>query len=350
MSAVKAAFESQSRACAKLGSPFMARLMALAADRLRPGTAVADRVLGWQGDPSANADSVPLRFAGALHALKRSGAGTLAQVYPPAEASDDSLWSGVEAAMADHSAFLLDRLDLPPQTNEVRRSAAVTPALHIVANRFGLPIDLVEVGCSAGLNLRGDRFHLKAGDAAYGPPEAPVQLAPDWTGDAPPAAELRIASRTGLDLNPLDPAREADRLVSYIWPDQPDRIARTQAAIDIASSTPADLVRTDAVDWLEQNLRPRDGRASFLFHTIAWQYLPEPARLRGDAAIAAAGAMARENAPLARFAMEAAGPYASLSLQLWPGAVILPLGRADYHGRWIAWGDAASARERSDGD
>ena len=73
MSAVRAAFRDQARSCAALGSPFMARLMDLTAERLRPGTAVADRLLGWPGDVTSSGQSVPLRFAGALHAMKRVG-------------------------------------------------------------------------------------------------------------------------------------------------------------------------------------------------------------------------------------------------------------------------------------
>jgi len=66
---VRAAFAGQARACARLGSPFMHRLMNLAAERLRRTTPVACRVLDWPGDVSANGASVPLRLAAALHAL-----------------------------------------------------------------------------------------------------------------------------------------------------------------------------------------------------------------------------------------------------------------------------------------
>ena len=63
------AFRSQSRSCANLGSPFMARLFDLLADRLRPGNPVADHLLNWRGDISPTGHSLPLRLAGALHRL-----------------------------------------------------------------------------------------------------------------------------------------------------------------------------------------------------------------------------------------------------------------------------------------
>ena len=48
---VREAFRRQAEVCAEMGSPFTARVCDLAADRLAAGDAVADRVLGWPGDP-----------------------------------------------------------------------------------------------------------------------------------------------------------------------------------------------------------------------------------------------------------------------------------------------------------
>jgi hypothetical protein len=84
MSAVRDAFRRQAEVCADMGSPFTARLCALAAERLAPGGPVPDRVLDWPGDPSGRADALPLRLAGALHALVLEGRDpALAAAYPP---------------------------------------------------------------------------------------------------------------------------------------------------------------------------------------------------------------------------------------------------------------------------
>ena len=334
--AVRDAFAAQARGCAKLGSPFMGRLMALFAARLTAGSPVADLVLGWTGNPRSEADSVPLRLAGALHALKRSGHPALTSVYPPHQVDDETLWSTVTATLEAEEEFLLERLSNPPQTNEVRRASALIPTLHLLDRRYGLPIRLIEIGTSAGLNLRADQFRQETGSASYGPKDAPVRLAPGWQGPTPAPSTPQIAERIGIDLRPLDPARDADRLLSYIWPDQPDRLAWTEAAIGLATLHPAQLIAADAVDWLH-GLTLEAGRLTLLFHTIAWQYLPGDARAEGERLIGATGALATDAAPLARFSMEAAGPSAALTLQLWPGKVMLDLGRADYHGRWIEW-------------
>lgn len=67
------AFASQSRSCAALGSPLMERLMRLLGEGWQPEGALAERLGGWKGDLSSSGHSVPLRIAGALHALVRAG-------------------------------------------------------------------------------------------------------------------------------------------------------------------------------------------------------------------------------------------------------------------------------------
>ena len=77
-------FRHQAQVCAALGSPFVAQLMQLLADRLTPGDLVSDALFNWPGDRSASGASVPLRLAGGLHMLvlcdKDPG---LKSIYPP---------------------------------------------------------------------------------------------------------------------------------------------------------------------------------------------------------------------------------------------------------------------------
>lgn len=339
---VRASFAEQAPIMAHLGSPFMARLMRLLAKRLVPGTPVTDRLLDWPGDPRAAADNLSMRLAGGLHALVISGvAPELAAVYPPQQVDDEILWSGLSTVFETRSDQLLPWLDRPPQTNEIRRAAAVIPALHLVAGATGLPLALWEIGCSAGLTLRAESFHLETGAASFGPANADLRLTPDWQGTSPAPATLEVIERRGVDLAPMDPADPSHRLrlLSYLWADQPARRKLTEAAMTEAARLPAHVDRADALDWLAEWLprRPRSA-VTFLFHTIAWQYLPPEARARGEALIAAEGARATWKAPLARFGMEGdGGKDAALTLQLWPGALRLPLGRADFHGRAVSW-------------
>lgn len=338
---VRHAFLDQAKSCETLGSPFNARLCRLAAERLTDDGPVAHRILSWQGDTTSGGDSVPLRLAGTLHALVLNGLNpALAAAYPPHHVEDDTLWAAVSSALRHNEAFIQERLNSAPQTNEVRRSSALLPGFLTIASLFDLPLKLSEVGASAGLNLQWDRYAYQLGDFLWGGGSS-VVLAPEWQGTAPPSATLTVAERAGCDLNPLDPTSRDDqmRLFAYIWPDQTDRLERTRAALGIAASNHLGVVRADAIDWLKNRLaEPHDGQAHVVYHSVAWQYLPEKLKAEGEALIAHAGARATELAPFARLQMEADDkPGACLSLQIWPTGEKREIGRADFHGRWIKW-------------
>lgn len=338
------AFRAQARACRDLGSPFTARLCNLIADRLSADTPVGAHITAWPGDPGPAGASVPLRLAGTLNRLRLSGDPTLTPAWPPHDVSDTALWQAVHTTLATRAAEIIDGLASPPQTNEVRRSAALILAAHWLAARHPLPLILSEAGSSAGLNLMFDHFALATPDGPRGATAPALTLTPDWRGHAPPPpAPITVADRRGTDLSPLNPRDPAHRLrlMSYIWPDQPDRVALTTSAIAIADVA---VDRADAVDWLPARLSvPHPGHLHLIFHTIAWQYLPSVAQAEGNAIIAAAGRRATPQAPLARFGMEGDGqsPGAALTLTLWDGTTqdgtAFPVGRIDYHGRWVDW-------------
>lgn len=331
------AFRAQAQSCEALGSPFMARLMNLMADRLTPGHGlVAARLFGWAGDPSSRKDSLPLRLAGGLHTLRLNGEAGLAAVYPPNDATDDALWDAVSAAMRDEATFLLHWIERAPQTNEVRRAATFRAAGQWLTARYGLPLELRELGAAAGLNLWWDRFALRIGDRHFGPEAPALTLSPDWDGVLLPDAEPVIADRRGVDLAPLSPRADALHLRAYLWPDQRDRLARTDRALSLP---PAPVDRADAADWLEGMDPPSTDQVRFICHSVAWQYFPETVQARATAAIEAIGRLATARAPVAWFSMEAEddGPGAVLRLRLWPGDTIHHAGRADFHGRWVQW-------------
>ena len=263
----------------------------------------------------------------------------LQAVYPPVAVDDTTLRRAVLRALDTHAGFLTDWVQSAPQTNEVRRSAALIAGAHWIAARHPLPFVTSELGASAGLNLNWDRFALSIDDQIYGPADPVLTLTPDWDGPLPPRAEVIVTDRRGVDLNPLDSTDpdQALRLFSYLWPDQPHRMELTRAAI-AARIIPVDS--GDAVTWLADRLQDRHpGHTHLIYHTIAWQYFPTEAQATGKALIEAAGANATEDAPLAWLRMEHDGDAAGagLTLRLWPGDHRITLGRADFHGRWITW-------------
>ena len=337
------AFLDQARSNRGLGSPFTAKVLTLLSKRLTPGTPVVDRMLHWHGDISNRGASLPLRLLGGLHALVLTGAcPELIACYPPNDGpGEDKLGAALDVALENHVQPLMDWLDHPPQTNEVRRSAVMISGAHWLAAKFGISDFVVsELGAAAGLNLMWDRFRLDLAWGVIGPRASPVLLDPDWRGPPPPAAEVSIIDRRGVDIAPLDPHDPGDalRLVSYLWPDQPWRIERARAAIEMCDAAVDD---TDTCDWLRERLAtPRPGAIHLVTHTVAWQYFPEATREGCLAALEEAGARATADAPLARLSMEGderKGEGAPIELTIWPGGHKLGLGRVDFHGRWIDW-------------
>ncbi|MFW5641329.1 MAG: DUF2332 domain-containing protein [Roseicyclus sp.] len=346
---VRGAFRSQGRSCAGLGSPFMGRLMPMIGARLTAGTGVGARVLSWRGDVGPGGQSVPLRLAGALHGLVLDGTDRgLAAVYPPNGASDDALRAAVAGALQRHEARIMAWLDAPPQTNEIRRAVALHPAVWWLCRVIGGTPDLVlsELGASAGLNLHFDRYAIATPGGIAGPAEAVIRLAPDWRGaPLPPAAMGPVTDRRGVDRHPVDVTDPAAalRLLAYLWPDQPERLARTRAAFALVAAPPD---RGDAAPWLAGRLS--DWRATaparpslhVVFNTIAWQYFTPETQAACAAALETAGAHATPGKALAHVALEADGRRdgAALTLRLWPQAPEPRLlARVDFHGRWVDW-------------
>jgi hypothetical protein len=343
MQPVRQHFRDQAEACLQLGSPFTAMLLAMAADRLDQTSAVGRAILGWPGDPKA--DALALRFAGGLHALVLAGASpALARVYPAAgvETDGEILWSAVADALKTHGPALLRFLDSAPQTNEVARCAVLLGGFLAIARRTGRPLALLEIGASAGLNLHWDDYGYDFGEASWGRATVPLRLAPEWRGPLPMLGPVEVRSRRGCDRRPIDPNDGHDRLRlrAYVWPDQDARLARLDAALDHVARHGTRVEQVDAGEWLEARLAARPaGIATVLFHSIVWQYLPPVTQQRIEAALERTGARASEDTPLAWLRMEPSshGGHAELRLTIWPGVREQLLAHADYHGRWVSW-------------
>ncbi len=340
---VRSAFASQAEYCRRLGSPFTACVCEALAVNLDASRPAGRAILGWTGDPSPLADNVPLRTLGALNALARSRvAPYLAALYPPNPLPDTGeLTRAVLHALDEHPDRLAEFLRSPPQTNEVGRSAVLIGGFLTIAHRTSLPLDVYEIGSSAGLNLRVDCYRYRLGSVDWGAPDATLCLAPGWEGP-PPAIEaaLTIRSRCGCDVNPIDlqdvAARE--RLVAYIWADQAERLARMEAAIDAALPFPVVIDSAEAAEWVERRieLAPVPGITRVLFHSVVWSYLPEGSRERIRTHLHRVAATATSEAPLAWLRFELADPP-ELRLTLWPPGDETVLAHAHPHGSWVRW-------------
>ncbi len=340
--AVLASFQRQAAACRELGSPFTAWLCENMAEMLVAAPRLRALVMSWKRDASATGDAVAIRICGGLHILalsKRSH--ELAELYRSPSMSA-RMREAIEEALCRHEDFFLQFIESPPQTNEIARAAVLYPSFSLIAARAGLPLQTMEIGASAGLNLNLDRFSYRLGGRQIGAENSPVLLEPGWSGETPDCPEPVIAERFGCDLRPFDLSRPEEhlRLLCYIWPDQGERLHRMRAALEVARRHPPHVEKTDALSFLRARLKgPAKGRVRVIYSTCAWQYLPSEDRQTGEALIRAAGQEATQAAPLAWLRLEAdeTSPGAPISLCYWPDDVQVELGRGDFHGRWVDW-------------
>lgn len=335
----------QAVGCEMLGSPLYADLCRRLATDAEADGPVWDLLADHAEAPLGAA--YVLRLLGGAHRLALDGEAAALARHLPSTGGDgdhDGVWSALHELLAAPPAGLLDALTRPPQTNEVARSASLVGGFLIVAGETGLPLRVLEIGASAGLNLRFDHFRYEQGGQGYGPLGAPVRFAGLWAQGTPPFdAPLEVSRRAACDIDPVDATTPDGRLtlLSYVWPDQRERFERTAAAIDIAARVPATVDRADAASWLHDRLRtPTPGTATVVFHSIMWQYLTAATRDAVRQAIETAGAGATADAPVAWLRLEPLDDpltYPELRLSVWPGGEERLLANCSFHLGPVEW-------------
>lgn len=331
----------QAEQCRVLGSPLYARLLSRAAADVEAGGITWEILRNRQRDPVSSA--LGLGFMGAVHRIVLEGrAGRLANHCPSVGGAPVArrLWADFSATLIEHEQELRGTVRNRVQTNEVARAAALAGGFLHILEKSQHPLRLLELGASAGLNLRWDQFRYVAGRRAWGPPRSPVRFEGVFSGDVPLRGACEVVQRSGCDPAPIDPAtREGElRLKSYVWADQIDRLERLRAAIAISRRVPATVDLADAADWLDIRLESlRRNVTTVVFHTIVWQYLGRSSQERVRSAIESAGRRARRDRPFAWLRLEPGREMADLSLTMWPGGDERLLARSGYHGRPVIW-------------
>lgn len=279
----------QAEQCRLMGSPLTAALLEGAAADLDRDGVVAQIVQPYLGLPGGAVPS--LRFAGALHRLVLEGrAPELALHYPSVggTAPVAQLWPAAELTCRQHVPELRRLMGRTVQTNEVGRAAV----LYGVLGMIGGPIRLLEVGASAGLNLRCDHFAYATGDLVLGEATSPVVLEPPWENAPPVRHDFEVVERRGCDPNPIDPTSAEGRLTltSYVWADQVARLARLRGALDVAAGVPAVVEQAGALDFLTRELgKPADDLTTVVWHSMVWQYIDPKERKAVDELLDHAG-------------------------------------------------------------
>ena len=331
-------FRGQAGWCHKLGSPIYGEMLERAAADIETGGPVWRTVEPYADRPPNFA--IHLRLFGATHRLALAGdAPALAAHYPSTggDGDADAAWKAFVALLEERTIGLEQAV----QTNEVGRCAALLGGFLAVAEQTGLGLRVLEIGASAGLNLRWDRFRYEAADWAFGDAASPARVPCEYEGDRPPLpTQVWVMERAGCDPSPIDPTTDdgALTLQSFVWPEQLERLALLRAAIEVARRTPAQVERASAPDWVEERLdQERGGSATVVYHSIMWGYMTDEDRERVTRTLHRAGERATESEPLAWLRMEPGPKDADVTLTTWPGGEERVIASAGYHGRPVRW-------------
>jgi hypothetical protein len=328
--------------CKSLGSALYTHLLFRCADVYEAGGSVRELLQSHEKDDKSSV--LPLRFMGAVHRLVLEGrAPQLAKFYPSVGGIVElnEVWKAFSSAVREQTDRLRTLIENPVQTNEVGRCGSLLGGFGLIAEHTGLPLRLLEIGSSAGLNLRWDLYRYEWPGGSWGSAASAVRLENVFFDGAPfLPSTINIVHRGGCDPSPVDITSDEGRvtLLSYIWPDQMDRLRRLEAAIEIARAVPCIIEKMHGAEWLEAHLSNSfAGTATVVFHSAVWPYIVESEQQQIIAIMEEAGKRASEEAPLAWLRMEAINNTFEIRLQIYPGIEEQIIATSRAHAPSVQW-------------
>jgi hypothetical protein len=129
----------------------------------------------------------PTVILAALHDLALAGrAPALAAAYAAAD-GEAAARAAIDTLLRMTDSVVAIAVRRQPRTNETGRCAVLYPAIAEAARRAGAnAVGLIDVGCSAGLNLSVDRVGITYSNGqSLGNPSSLVQLSASIVGDLP---------------------------------------------------------------------------------------------------------------------------------------------------------------------
>jgi hypothetical protein len=262
----------------------------------------------------------PHRLLAAVQLLTLSG-----EAAPFLEADDG--WLAFHAGIEQHGDWIAGFVrEQGIQTNEVQRCFVLLPAFLTVSRIAGRPLDLIELGAAAGLNLCWDRYRYRFQEGAWGPTDAELGLTGREVAPVPAellAGQVVVRRRQGIDLQPVDIRGQAGlRLLESFLLDDRIRVERLRAAARIVRRDPPRIIQGDYVDLLPELLRSRGDEAlTVVYQTLSTIYLPDDRLARLLEVIdeaAADGPLAWISTPTPPEHGQRRGDY-PVELTIWPG-------------------------------
>lgn len=295
-------------------------------------------------DAHSERSRLALRLLAAAHFRGLRGqAPQIASHYPSTGGDGDAAaaWPAILSDIRAHRDVYTALLERHVQTNEVARAMPVLGAMLAIAHRTRLPLRIFEIGSSAGLVMNFDRYAYEGEGWSWGHPASPLHLRNRIASGVPRHldAPLTVQTRLGCDLHPLDASnpRDADTLLSFVWPDQRERFERLQAAIAVARVHPLSIEAADGLEWILRRAQPCAGAVNVALHTVITEHMPSNVRERLAQTMAAIGARAGATSPFAWVRMEPGEDGYETRVTLWPGSRELRLAISDGHAQNLRW-------------
>ncbi len=289
---------------------------------------------GVQHPLSAFYISIPVYSSKQADTANPSDLSDLSDPYPLFRSFCFEHWEEIQRLMATHLV----------QTNEVRRCACLLPAFELVARRTQRrPLALVEIGTSAGLNLLWDQYGYDYGEGQRcGDEWAAVQLHCSLRGDKRPALPVTfpsVASRVGIDLNPIDVHDPAATLWlrALIWPEHDKRVQLLTNALAVAQQHTPTILAGDALTLLPDVMAATPAETTLcLYHTFVINQFSPAARVQLAAQFAHEAT--KRNLYVISIAWQV-GELPTLSLMFYEDGVKTEktLAQCSGHARWMEW-------------
>jgi len=187
----------------------------------------------------------------------------------------------------DDILYLLRTRTIQATTEE--RCKMIMPTLSHVADMIGEPLDLIEIGCSAGILLTFDQYAYDLnGRGRLGPEGAPLTLSLDVQG-GPQLHIPKIGKRIGLDLRTIDVRSEDERrwILAHCPPEWRDLQARLASALDIVARTEIRFFEGDALDFLPKLIVESPGPLC-IYHSACIVYWSDEAKAALEALLLSA--------------------------------------------------------------
>jgi|SRR3974390_1670787 len=140
------------------------------------------------------------------------------------------------------------------QTTDPDRCKMVMPLLSHIADRAGEPLNVIEIGCSAGVLLAFDKYAYDfKGRSTLGPKNASLTLSGEVRGG--PALHIpKIGKRIGVDLCPIDARLEDERdwILSHLHPEALERRKNLAIALNEAARSEISFFKGDGMDLVPE--------------------------------------------------------------------------------------------------